>query len=109
MPARSEQDPGMRLRPMVHVEDMAASVAFYEQLGATVVHGSRDGDWALMALGQDRIGLLAHPPNPEQREGTVELNFEATSPSNRSKLGCGRPEPRSPVPRPTRLSVDNCR
>ncbi|MCD2192065.1 TetR family transcriptional regulator [Actinomycetospora endophytica] len=82
-PARPEpddQDLGMHLRPMVHVEDMSASVTFYERLGATVLHGSRDGDWALLALGEARIGLLAHPPNPEQRGGLVELNFEATEP-----------------------------
>ncbi len=67
----------MRLQPMVHVQDMAASVAFYEGLGATVRHGSRDGDWVLLELGGTEIGLLAHPPNPEQGEGTVELNFAA--------------------------------
>lgn len=72
--------PPVRLRPMVHVEDMAAAVAFYEQLGATVVHGSRDGDWVLLAIGEARLGLLAHPPNPEQDEGTVELNFDAAEP-----------------------------
>lgn len=75
-----QQDPGIRLRPMVHVEDMVASVGFYEGLGATVVHGSRDGDWVLLRLGHAEIGLLAHPPNPEQNEGTVELNFAATEP-----------------------------
>lgn len=79
-PMTTDPDPGLRLRPMVHVEDMAASVTFYEQLGASVVHGSRDGDWVLLRLGDARIGLLAHPPNPEQDEGTVELNFEATEP-----------------------------
>jgi post-segregation antitoxin (ccd killing protein)/uncharacterized glyoxalase superfamily protein PhnB len=75
-----DHDPGMRLRPMVHVEEMAASVAFYEQLGGEIVHGSRDGDWVLLCVAGARIGLLAHPPNPEQNEGTVELNFEATEP-----------------------------
>lgn len=80
MTTSSEQNPGMRLRPMVHVENMSASVTFYEQLGATVLHGSRDGDWVLLGLGDAQIGLLAHPPNPEQNEGTVELNFEATEP-----------------------------
>lgn len=64
-------DEGLRLQPMVHVEDMAASAAFYEALGAQVVHGSRDGDWVLLRLGGAEIGLLAHPPNPEQGEGTV--------------------------------------
>jgi predicted enzyme related to lactoylglutathione lyase len=68
---------------MVHVEDMAAAVSFYEALGASVVQGSRDGDWVLLSLGEARIGLLAHPPNPEQGEGAVELNFEATEPLDR--------------------------
>ena len=81
-PVTTPEEPGsgLRLRPMVHVEDMAASVAFYEQLGARIMQGSRDGDWVVLALGNDRIGLLAHPPNPEQNGGTVELNFEATEP-----------------------------
>ncbi len=81
-PVTTPSAPGPRitLRPMVHVEDMAAAVSFYEALGATVVHGSRDGDWVLLSLGDAQIGLLAHPPNPEQNEGKVELNFEATEP-----------------------------
>jgi len=78
-----DQDPGLRLQPMVHVQNMATAVPFYEQLGASLVHGSRDGDWALLRLGDAHIGLLAHPPNPEQDEGTVELNFEATEPLHR--------------------------
>lgn len=73
-------DEGLRLQPMVHVEDMAASVAFYEALGGQVVHGSRDGDWVLLRLGGAEVGLLAHPPNPEQGEGTVELNLVSAGP-----------------------------
>ena len=80
MPTPPAHDPGITLRPMVHVQDMTAAVAFYEHLGAAVVHGSRDGDWVLLRLGHAQIGLLAHPPNPDQNEGTVELNFEATQP-----------------------------
>ena len=75
-----ESVPDVRLQPMVHVVDMAASVAFYEALGAEVVHGSRDGDWVLLRLGGAEVGLLAHPPNPEQGEGTVELNLVSTGP-----------------------------
>jgi catechol 2,3-dioxygenase-like lactoylglutathione lyase family enzyme len=70
----------LRLQPMVHVEDMASAVDFYERLGARVLHGSRDGDWVLVSLGGCEIGLLAHPPNPEQGGGSVELNFETTVP-----------------------------
>jgi catechol 2,3-dioxygenase-like lactoylglutathione lyase family enzyme len=77
---RSDAGPGVRLRPVVHVEDLAVSLAFYEQLGARVVHGSEDGDRALMEIGNARIGLLAHPPYPDQGEGAVELNFESTDP-----------------------------
>lgn len=68
---------GLRLQPMVHVADMAAAVDFFTALGGRVVHGSRDGDWTLVAVGGSEIGLLAHPPNPEQGEGAVELNFTA--------------------------------
>lgn len=65
------------LQPMVHVTDMAASVAFLETLGGSVVQGSRDGDWVQIAVGGAEIGLLAHPANPEQGEGDVELNFSS--------------------------------
>ncbi|HYY12753.1 MAG TPA: VOC family protein [Kineosporiaceae bacterium] len=74
----SDPAPRLRLQPMVHVEEMEPAVRFYESLGARVVHGSRDGDWVLLEVGGAQIGLLAHPPNPEQGEGTVELNFEYT-------------------------------
>lgn len=67
--------PAVVLAPMVHVEDMAAAVDFFDALGATVRDGSRDGDFARLSLGDAEIALLAHPPNPEQGEGTVELNL----------------------------------
>lgn len=67
---------GLHLQPMVHVQDMAASLAFYEALGAQLARGSRDGDFALLAVGDAQLSLLAHPPNPEQGEGEVELNFD---------------------------------
>jgi catechol 2,3-dioxygenase-like lactoylglutathione lyase family enzyme len=71
---------GLRLQPMVHVADVPASVAFYEALGAEVAHGSRDGDWVLLRLGGAEIGLLGHPPNPDQGEGVVELNLVSAGP-----------------------------
>lgn len=71
--------PPVRVQPMVHVTDMSTSVAFYEALGASVVNGSRDGDFVLLALGETQMSLLAHPANTEQGEGNVELNFEATN------------------------------
>ena len=69
--------PGLQLQPMVHVADMAASVAFYERLGGEVIHGGSDTDWTLMQLGTTQIGLLARPPMTEHGESTVELNFAA--------------------------------
>ena len=65
---------------MIHVEDMAASIKFYEALGGNLLAKSRDGDWAQLTLGGAEISLLAHPANPEQNEGQVELNFEADEP-----------------------------
>ena len=73
-----QADQPLSLQPMVHVENMASSVAFYEALGAHVEHGSRDGDFVMMTVGPSRFGLLAHPPNPEQNEGQIELNFETS-------------------------------
>ena len=67
---------GVTLQPMLHVDDMGTALDFYGKLGATVINGSRDGDWALLRFGNTELGLLAHPANPEQNEGKVELNFE---------------------------------
>ena len=75
-----ETKPALKLQPMIHVKDMAASIKFYEALGGDLVTQSRDGDWAQLALGGAEIGLLAHPANPEQHEGLVELNFESDEP-----------------------------
>ncbi len=72
--------PKLVLQPMVHVKDMKGMVALLEALGGQVGPGSRDGDWVQVAIGGAEIGLLAHPANPEQGEGDVELNFEARAP-----------------------------
>ena len=69
--------PQLTLQPMVHVRDMAGTVSVLEALGGEVVLGSRDGDWVQMRIGGAEIGLLAHPPNPSQGEGDVELNFQS--------------------------------
>ena len=78
--ARAGEDGRLALQPMVHVEDMGRALDFYRALGATIVHGSRDGDWALLRLGGAELSLLAHPANPEQHEGKVELNFDSAAP-----------------------------
>ena len=73
------RDLGVRLQPMVHVEDMAEALAFYQALGAELLFGSRDEDWALLDVGGARLGLLAHPPGDGKRE-TVELQFTSDRP-----------------------------
>lgn len=70
---------GLQLQPMIHVENMADALRFYEGLGARLVFGSRDDDWAMIALNGARIGLLAHPPGDGKKE-TVELQFTAARP-----------------------------
>jgi predicted enzyme related to lactoylglutathione lyase len=72
--------PGLQLQPMVHVDDMASAVAFYERLGGEINHGDRSGDWVLMQVGTAQIGLVTRPPNASRGESTVELNFTATMP-----------------------------
>ncbi|WP_433297506.1 hypothetical protein ACQP2F_41200 [Actinoplanes sp. CA-030573] len=67
-------DPGLQLRPMVHVRDMAASIAFYEQLGGAVVHGDAQAKWVLLQLGTVQIILLA------DGETGVDLHFGAVMP-----------------------------
>lgn len=67
---------GISLHPMLHVDDMGKAVDFYRKIGATVLNESRDGDWAVLRFDDTELGLLAHPANPEQHEGNVELNFE---------------------------------
>jgi len=64
------------VQPMLHVEDMSEALAFFQKLGAKVLNGSRDDDWALLSFGSTELGILAHPANEEQDEGKVELNFE---------------------------------
>jgi catechol 2,3-dioxygenase-like lactoylglutathione lyase family enzyme len=70
----------MQFQPMVHVDDMPAAVAFFERLGAEVVHGTGADDWVLLQLGTTQLGLFARPPRAEDGECTVELNFAAATP-----------------------------
>ena len=74
---------GLRLRPVVHVEDMPTSVAFYRRLGAEIVHGAPDGDWVLIQLGTTQVDLITRPPRAERGECTVELNLAAEEPLER--------------------------
>ena len=59
----------LRLQPLVHVHDLAAAVGFYTALGGEVRDRNPGGDRAVVRLGGGEVGLLAHPPNPEQGEG----------------------------------------
>ena len=83
--ARQPRPPliGLQLQPVVHVDDMAAAVAFYESLGGEVNHGDRTGEWVLMQVGTAQVGLVTRPPAASRGESTVELNFTATMPLDR--------------------------
>lgn len=94
-------EPALSLQPMVHVEQVAPTVAFYEALDGTVLHGSREGDSVLLRIGAGELGLRALPPNPAQDEGAVELDFLTTEALAELESRCGRPESRSSARRPT--------
>ncbi len=73
-------DPGLFWQPIVHVDDLAVSVAFYEQLGGAIIHGGLDAEWVLMQLGSVQIGLSSRPPDTARGEGPVELAFGTAMP-----------------------------
>jgi catechol 2,3-dioxygenase-like lactoylglutathione lyase family enzyme len=77
------EKPGLELQPVVHVADMGAAIAFYQHLGAELIHGGRDTDWTLLQLGTIQIGLLGTTPNVHHGEGKVELTFSAAMPLDR--------------------------
>jgi catechol 2,3-dioxygenase-like lactoylglutathione lyase family enzyme len=78
--ATTGSDPGLHLRPMVHVADLAAAISFYEQLGAEIIHGGPDTDWVLMQLGAVQIGLITQATDIRRGDGPVELTFSAAMP-----------------------------
>ena len=68
----------LSLLPLVHVRDLAQSVDFYQKLGAEMVVGSRDGDWAQLRIGDAEIGLLAHPAAEDDER--IEMTFSSAGP-----------------------------
>jgi len=79
--ASARTDPGLELRPMVPVDDMAASIAFYRQLGAEVIHGGKESAWVLLQLGFVQVGLVARAAGATRsQEGGVELHFGSSMP-----------------------------
>jgi catechol 2,3-dioxygenase-like lactoylglutathione lyase family enzyme len=79
-PAASRTPDRLELRPVVHVHDMAASVAFYQRLGGEIIHGRPDDEWVLMQLGTAQIDLVTGPPETAGSNGAVELTFAAGAP-----------------------------
>jgi catechol 2,3-dioxygenase-like lactoylglutathione lyase family enzyme len=71
-------DPGLQLRPTVHVGDLATALAFYEHLGGEVVHGGPDTGWVLLQLGTIQLVLVAQPPDTARGESRVELTDVTT-------------------------------
>jgi catechol 2,3-dioxygenase-like lactoylglutathione lyase family enzyme len=80
------------LRPMVRVGDMAASIKFYEKLGAEIIHGGPDSAWVLLQLGTVQIGLIRRPPGQPAGEDPVELHFGAGVPLAQLAQRLGRAE-----------------
>lgn len=76
----NRDDTGVRLQPVVHVDDLTAAVGFWELIGAQVREGRRDGDWALLEMGGAAFSLSALPPNAEQDHGPIELTCWCTGP-----------------------------
>jgi catechol 2,3-dioxygenase-like lactoylglutathione lyase family enzyme len=72
--ATARTDPGLQLRPVVHVRDLAASIAFYELLGGELIHGGLDTGWVLLQLGTVQIVLAV------DGEAGVDLHFGAAMP-----------------------------
>jgi hypothetical protein len=82
--ARKKKSPAERIslplqfRPIVSVTDMSASVTFFEQLGAEVIHGRPGSDYVLMQVGLVQLGLVCEHSVAAQT--AVELNFATTYP-----------------------------
>ena len=69
-------EPGsVSVQPLVHVENLDAAIDFYRALGAELVGENPDGDFALIEFGGTQVALLAHPPNPADESGPVELTL----------------------------------
>jgi catechol 2,3-dioxygenase-like lactoylglutathione lyase family enzyme len=71
--------PGLMFQPFVRVRNMRASVAFFEFLGAEVVHGELTSDYVLMQVGTVQLGLVTGGP-ANAGDGPVELNFGSVMP-----------------------------
>jgi hypothetical protein len=78
--ATTSSDPGLHMRPMIHVAEVSASIAFYQQLGGEIIHGGPDTDWVLMQLGAVQIGLITRATTTFRGGGPVELTFSAAMP-----------------------------
>jgi hypothetical protein len=103
----SDQDPPVKLQPMVHVEDMAAAISFYETLGATVIHGSRDGDWALLVWASPSSLCWPTRPIPNRTRERSSSTSRQPSPLTSSRIDYEQRVSLLRVPRPTKDSAAN--
>ena len=67
--------------PMIHVPDVAATVAWYEALGFELIDANDEGgevDWAMVAWGEDAVMFNAggRPANGERREVDLYVTVE---------------------------------
>jgi catechol 2,3-dioxygenase-like lactoylglutathione lyase family enzyme len=86
----------VEVQPVVHVADMAASVAFYQRLGGEIVHGRPDDDWVLMQLGTIQMSLIAGAP----AGGAAAVELHLASEASVERLAADLPG--------ARMSADPC-
>lgn len=67
-------------RPVVRVRNMRATVAFFEFLGAELVHGDVTSEYVLLQLGVVQLALVTGLGVAKPGDGPVELNFGTTMP-----------------------------
>ena len=67
--------------PMIHVPDVAATVAWYEALGFELIDANDEGgevDWAMVAWGEDAVMFNSggRPANGDRREVDLYVTVE---------------------------------
>jgi len=65
-----------RVRPMIHVPDVAATIAWYQSVGFTLVRTNEDDgvvDWALLSFGDGQVMFTAGGAASEAPRREVDL------------------------------------
>jgi predicted enzyme related to lactoylglutathione lyase len=75
-----EARPALTLMPIVYVDDVARTIAFYEALGFRLTARDRAYDWAELRLGDARLGIHAIAPEPEGGRPPIEITLDSRTP-----------------------------